>query len=139
MSRITLIQPVFVDRMPAALEPGVLYISNEYCVTKHLCACGCPEVVVLPLHPEQWQYTYDGKTVSMHPSVGNVGTPCNSHYWIVAGRVSWAKAITASQAQHGWERDHHDLHSYDVISEVAATAAVPRTRKPLWKRLRFCL
>ena len=137
MSRITLLDPVFVDRMPAELAPGVLYISHEYHVTKHLCPCGCAEVVTLPLHPEQWQYTYDGKTVSMHPSVGNVGAPCNSHYWIVTGRISWAKTITASQAQHGWDRDHHDLHTYDANTEAGATAAAPRTRKPLWKRLRF--
>jgi hypothetical protein len=127
--------PVFVDRMPPQLGAGKLYVSNTYYVTKHLCACGCAEVVTLPLHPAQWRYTFDGKDISIHPSVGNVGTPCNSHYWITAGRVDRAKAITARQAQHGRAKDADDLRAFDVAEVTPSPAAPPPARKPQWRRV----
>jgi len=135
VNRLSRLEPVFVDGMPRELEAGKFYISNEYHVTKHLCACGCAEVVTLPLHPEQWRYTYDGKSISVHPSVGNVGTTCNSHYWIVTGNVEWAKTITPAQAHHGWKRDRADLETFDAATSHSAPAAVTPVREPFWRRL----
>ena len=109
MSRVEFFEPVFVDLMPPMLEPGMLYISTEYHLTVHLCACGCGEKVVLPLHPKQWRFTYDGKTASISPSVGNIGLACNSHYWINEGRVDWAPDISAEKARAGHLRDRRDL------------------------------
>lgn len=96
---------VFVELMPSRLEPGRLYVSMEHRVTKHLCASGCGQPVVLPLHPGQWRITYDGKHVSLHPSVGNAGLPCRSHYWIHEDHVVWARDIGAADARAGRVRD----------------------------------
>ncbi len=61
----------FVERIPRAPEPGVLYISVEYATAAHSCACGCGEEVMTPLTPTDWKMTFDGETVSLSPSVGN--------------------------------------------------------------------
>lgn len=37
--------------------------------------------------------TYDGKTVSLHPSVGNWSFPCRSHYWIDRNEIRWSHAF----------------------------------------------
>jgi hypothetical protein len=109
MSRIQHLSPKFVDLMPQQLEPGTLYISVQYLILVHLCASGCGEKVVLPLHPQQWQFSYDGAEVSVSPSVGNIGLACNSHYWIKRGRIAWSGTITPQQAKRGHERDRSDL------------------------------
>ena len=81
--------PVIVESAPAQLEPGILYISIKYHTVLHLCACGCGEEVVIPLAPDQWQLLYDGKTVSLRPSIGNFRFPCQSHYFISKNKVEW--------------------------------------------------
>jgi hypothetical protein len=91
----------FLKSVPERLEPGVLYVSIEYDTTIHLCACGCGNQVVLPLHPTAWRLTYDGETVSMAPSVGNWSFPCRSHYWIDRGRVRWAPVWSDAQVSAG--------------------------------------
>jgi hypothetical protein len=53
MTRIKHLEPAFVELMPSELEPGKLYVSTTYSLTAHLCASGCGEKVVLPLHPQQ--------------------------------------------------------------------------------------
>lgn len=72
----------FVHYMPKELNQGVLYVSMEYSLVMHLCACGCGEKVATPLSPEDWKLTYDGESVSLSPSVGNWEFSCQSHYWI---------------------------------------------------------
>lgn len=48
--RITEFKIEYVDFIPSveAMKEGVLYISEPYKTTSHLCACGCGNVVVLP-------------------------------------------------------------------------------------------
>lgn len=128
MSRIDHLEPEFVEMMPAELQSGVIYVSIPYSLTAHLCACGCSEKVVLPLHPQQWRLTYDGKSISMSPSVGNIGVPCQSHYWIRNGRIDWSTTITAKQAERGFARDRADLARHDEPS--------PSQRRALLSRLR---
>ena len=46
------------------------------------CCCGCGEEVVTPFSPAQWQMSFDGEAVSLHPSIGN---------WnCVAVRTTWS-------------------------------------------------
>ena len=72
----------FVTFAPAALAPGVLYVSMEYATVLHACCCGCGNKVVTPLAPERWSLTYDGRHITIVPSIGNWSFPCQSHYWI---------------------------------------------------------
>lgn len=81
----------FVELVPDVLEDGVLYISIEYCSAIHKCVCGCGNEVVTPISPTGWQLTFDGKTVSLYPSIGNWNFECKSHYWIRKNRVILAR------------------------------------------------
>lgn len=94
----------FVERIPRALEPGVLYISVEYATAAHSCACGCGEEVITPFTPTDWKMTFDGETVSLWPSVGNWQLACRSHYVIEKGQIirtgSWTQLqVAAEQAR----------------------------------------
>ena len=79
----------FVKSVPKELEAGVLYISMEYRTAIHKCCCGCGEQVVTPFSPKRWKLKFDGKTVSLHPSIGNWSFQCRSHYWIKSNAVLW--------------------------------------------------
>ncbi len=78
-----------VQRVPAQLKAGTLYVCFDCNVVVHLCACGCGNKVVLPIDPDFWSVWYDGESVSLKPSIGNYQFPCKSHYWIKRNRVEW--------------------------------------------------
>lgn len=82
---------VWVDTTPDVLDDGVLYLSARFNTVIHRCACGCGFHVVTPLAPKQWTLSYDGRTVSLHPSIGNDQLPCGSHYWVVRSRARWVE------------------------------------------------
>ena len=77
-----ILQHKFVEFIPDVLEDGILYISIEYCTAIHKCVCGCGNEVVTPLSPNDWELTFNGKRVSLYPSIGNWNFDCQSHYWI---------------------------------------------------------
>jgi hypothetical protein len=81
------IQHKFVEFIPENLDEGILYITLEYATALHKCACGCGNEVVTPLSPKDWKLIFDGKTVSLYPSIGNWRFPCSSHYWIENNRI----------------------------------------------------
>ena len=62
----------FVDHIPEQLGDGVLYVSMRFGTVVHRCACGCGKEVVTPLGPAEWRLTYDGRTVSLEPSIGEL-------------------------------------------------------------------
>lgn len=45
-----------VHYMPKVLEPGVLYVSEEFGAAAHLCACGCGAKIRTPLAPTEWTF-----------------------------------------------------------------------------------
>jgi hypothetical protein len=121
----------FVKSVPEQLESGVLYVSIEYDTTIHLCACGCGNQVVLPLHPTAWRLTYNGETVSMAPSVGNWSFPCRSHYWIERGQVRWAPAWTDDQVTAGRERTLRERG----VALKADDEERPQREPSVWQRM----
>jgi len=94
------IQHKFVEFIPDLLDQGVLYITVEYKTAVHLCICGCGNKVITPLHPAFWQLTFDGKTVSLYPSIGNWSFECQSHYWITKNQVHIARKWTEREIEH---------------------------------------
>lgn len=86
MNRLT---PEFVEFIPKELEEGVLYISIRFRTAVHKCACGCGNKTVTRFSPIDWKLIYNGKTVSLSPSIGNWGFPCQSHYWIWENKIEW--------------------------------------------------
>src|SRR5437867_318170 len=75
------IKHAFVQFIPDTLDGGTVYVSIPFATAVHNCFCGCGREVVTPLSPTQWQLIFNGKTISLHPSVGSWSLPCMSHYW----------------------------------------------------------
>lgn len=101
MSRLTRIQLVRVHYIPRSLEPGILYVSEEFCAAVHLCACGCGAKVSTPLGPTEWKLQEVDQQPTLKPSVGNWQLPCQSHYWINCGRIVWCEKWSAEQIDAG--------------------------------------
>ena len=80
----------FVDEIPEHLRPATCYITLRYATAAHLCPCGCGHEVITPISPNDWTLTFDGETVSLHPSISNRLCPRHSHYWIKHNRIDWA-------------------------------------------------
>lgn len=95
----------FVEFIPDELQAKTLYISMEYATAAHQCPCGCGTKVVTPLSPIQWSLYFDGRAVTLSPSIGNWEFPCRSHYWIKKNRVQWAPQWTKEQINRGRERE----------------------------------
>jgi hypothetical protein len=83
---------VFLDTIPLEIKDDVLYISIKYGTAIHKCPCGCGNEIVTPFDEKfGWVFSYNGKTVSLSPSIGNWNLPCKSHYWIKNDNIIWAK------------------------------------------------
>jgi hypothetical protein len=94
----------FVEVIPDRLDDGVVYVSVAYATILHLCVCGCGTEVITPLSPTDWKITFDGVSISLHPSIGNWSFPCRSHYWITNSRVRWAGQWTDEEVTFNRER-----------------------------------
>jgi len=102
----------FVDIIPDKIDPGILYISTEYKTAMHMCPCGCGNEVVTPLSPHDWRLTFDGDSVSLYPSIGSWGLPCQSHYWITNNEVEWASKWSRNQIESGRKQDKRNKETY---------------------------
>ena len=99
------LQYKFVEFIPEVLEESVLYISIEYKSVAHNCACGCGSRVVTPITPTDWKITFDGKSISLSPSIGNWNFDCKSHYWIEKNNIRWASRWSDSDIESGRKSD----------------------------------
>ena len=140
-----LLKHEFVEFIPDDLRERTIYVSIRYATVAHKCCCGCGNEVVTPLSPTDWKLVFDGKTISLDPSIGNWGLPCKSHYWIRNNRVKWAAAW--SQAQIDQCRSHEQLAKeryYDAAPPATETGrphATPEVRtekagRGFWRTLR---
>lgn len=87
--RPTQIEHTFAEEIPEVVQPDVLYVSLMYATAAHICPCGCGGEVFTPFSPTDWAMTFDGETVSLHPSISNRICPRRSHYWIKRNRIEW--------------------------------------------------
>lgn len=99
------LQYKFVEFMPEALEEGILYVSIPYSTAIHKCVCGCGNEVVTPLSPTDWELTFDGKSVSLYPSIGNWNFKCRSHYWIVKNKIRYSRLWDKEEIEKGRKKD----------------------------------
>lgn len=128
MSRMLHMAPRFVEFIPNDLEDGVLYVSIEYRLAMHRCCCGCGERVATPFSPAQWNLTFDGETVSLSPSIGNISLDCRSHYFITHSAVRWMPALTGTEAMAAAHRDRDAL----VHQSAASPAMHSRHSTLVW-------
>ena len=101
MQRLTKIELVRVHYIPKTLEPGLLYVSEEFGAAVHLCACGCGAKVSTPLGLTEWELEETATGPSLWPSVGNWQLPCKSHYVISSGIIIWCGKWTSAQIAAG--------------------------------------
>ena len=143
--RYSVLEHRFVETFPEPLEPGVLYVSMEFGSAAHSCCCGCGEEGVTPLTPTDWNITYDGETITLHPSVGSWTLPCRSHYVIRRNRVieapPWSDAEVAAERRRD-RRAKAAHYSLDAVSDVVVPVAdaEPSQKPPAavgWKRRIF--
>ncbi len=103
--KLNTINHEFVELIPDEIKEGILYISIPFATSTHRCACGCGELVVIPIRPSEWELTWDGETVSIYPSIGNWSLPCQSHYYITKNKILWMRRWSISQIKAGRKRD----------------------------------
>jgi hypothetical protein len=138
----------FVRNVPRELEPGVLYLAMEYATAVHSCCCGCGERVVTPFTPTDWRMTFDGESVSLHPSVGNWNQKCQSHYVIQRSRIleagPWSKAQVEAErrrdkkakAAHYGELKEARSDGGSPVEGYAATQGKAQLSSSIWSRLK---
>lgn len=132
----------FVEFIPDELERGTIYISMRFATASHLCLCGCDNKVVTPIRPTDWKLIFDGKTVSLDPSIGNWSFPCQSHYWIRNNRVKWAPKWSPEQIDRGRRYDHHAKESYfegttsGIGTDIPAAPEAAAPKRGLWNAVK---
>ena len=127
----------FVEFIPEELKERTLYISIKYCTAVHKCCCGCGREVVTPLSPTAWKLIFDGKTVSLSPSIGNWSLPCRSHYFITKNKVAWAPKWTDKQIARGRSREARAREGYYADTQNhAGTTETPSISRRAKKRNR---
>ena len=118
-----------VHFMPKELKPGVLYVSKEFGIAVHLCACGCGSKVKTPLGPTEWSVEETNTGPSLRPSIGNWQQECQSHYWINRGNVVWAEKWTAEKIAAGRRHEEDRRRAYYAALDRKRGGALQR----LWR------
>lgn len=116
---ITTLEHIFIDTIPDELEDGILYISTRFRVIMHSCCCGCKGKVITPLSPVRWEMIFDGKTVSLSPSIGNWNFKCQSHYWIKNSKVKWAGKWSPTEIEEGKSYERKKRVEYHIKTNEA--------------------
>lgn len=98
--------------IPSELEPGVLYLSQEFEFTAHLCSCGCGSKIRIPLGPTEWEFTDTKGGPTLFPSVGNWQQKCQSHYWITKGEIRWAPKWSSEEIAEGRRNEEKRRQAY---------------------------
>lgn len=134
MKEPTVLACEFVKAIPARLEERTLYVSMDYATVSHKCCCGCGLEVVTPLSPTDWKLSYDGRGVSLHPSIGNWSFACQSHYWIKEGKAIWAGAMSKDQIDsvRSYDRIAKRRHYDGGATAKEATPPTPARKKGFW-------
>ncbi len=89
-----------VERFPSDVLPNVLYVSREFKMCAHRCACGCGDVIELPFDDLNFRITQGPQGVTLRPSVGNWNV-CDAHYFITDGEVQWLPRLSPAQIAAG--------------------------------------
>lgn len=132
------LQHKFTNFIPEKIEDGILYISIEYCTAIHKCVCGCGNEVVTPISPTDWKLTFNGKSVTFYPSIGNWNFECQSHYWIRGNMVEFADRWSDQQIHLGRENDLERKNDYFGVSDFPKKKSIivqKRSKPTIWQRI----
>jgi hypothetical protein len=144
-SRITL-KHEFVKFIPNILKDKTIYISIPYATAAHKCCCGCGQEIITPISPTDWKLIFDGKSISLYPSIGNWGLPCQSHYWIERNEVKWAprwskNKINAARAYDAFNKEEHfsnerRQNSHNEYENPEVKLTKDKKKKSFWHKLK---
>lgn len=133
----------FVEFIPDKIDEGMLYISTTFCTAIHKCVCGCGNDVVTPLSPTDWKLTFDGKSVSLYPSIGNWSFECQSHYFISKNEIQYAKRWDKKRVDTGrildlinkekYYQDKEAQEPYEVYQPVETNQEV---KTSVWQSIK---
>jgi hypothetical protein len=137
MKRAASLTHEFVEFVPDTLETGKIYVSISYATVVHKCCCGCGHEVVTPISPTAWKLIFDGRTISLDPSIGNWNFPCRSHYWIRGNEVKWAEPWSVRQVEAARNAERHENQRFfdrgkTQDEPVVATPSMPE-KQPWWR------
>src|SRR5712692_2820830 len=147
MRQEKLLRHEFVEFIPDLehMEEGTLYVSMQFATVIHKCCCGCGKEVVTPLSPMDWKLIFDGKTISLHPSIGNWSFPCRSHYWVRNNKVQWAEEWSEARIDVGRAHDrlakdryfsgNHDAEHVPMPAQKAEFSK-PAAKDGFWWKMR---
>lgn len=131
------LQHKFVEFIPEKIEEGILYVSIEYCTAIHKCVCGCGNEVVTPLSPTDWRLTFNGKSVTLHPSIGNWNFECQSHYWIRNNKIEFAGSWTETEIRLGRENDLERKIEYFEVPDIPKVEPIiqENQKSTIWQKI----
>jgi hypothetical protein len=72
-----------------------------------------------------WILIFDGKTISLDPSIGNWSFACQSHYWIKRNKIRWGspfsegKIATVRAYDSSTKEKYFGINSGDDLPVVA--------------------
>ncbi len=134
----------FVEFIPDDLKEKTVYVSVRFATVVHKCCCGCGKEVFTPLSPTDWKLIFDGKTISLDPSIGNWGFECRSHYWIRSNKVRWAARWAQDVIDAGRAHDRLAKARYfgtadsatDNLAKDSSGKSKSGTGRGFWRKLR---
>ncbi|MGH7484673.1 MAG: DUF6527 family protein, partial [bacterium] len=88
-------------------------MSIPFANIAHGCACGCGREVITPLAPTEWRMTFNGRNITIHPSIGNWSFPCRSHYWIRNNAVEWSYDMSTAEIETVRRRTQAERSRYN--------------------------
>lgn len=146
MKRTLKLKHEFVEYIPDNIKNGTIYVSVTFATAVHKCCCGCGQEVVTPISPTDWKLIFDGETISLYPSIGNWGFPCQSHYWIENNIVKWAPKwskdkINAARAYDTLNKEKYyskviSQNDRDECKNPSVKATKNKAKKSFWEKLK---
>lgn len=124
-----MLQHRFVEFIPDIIEEGFLFVSLEYCTAIHNCVCGCGGKVVTPISPTDWQMYFNGRTITLTPSIGNWNFDCKSHYFIRGSEVEWCSKWSKKEIADGRKHDLKIKEDFYKESKSATEIALDVSQK----------
>ena len=121
-----------VQYMPKQLQPGVLYVAEQFGAAAHLCACGCGSKIRTPLGPTDWKLHDTAAGPSLWPSIGSWQLPCRSHYWIRRGEIEWSGDWSEEEIADGRRMEERRNRAY----YEAQTRSTKGFLKKLWRGIK---
>ncbi|MDZ7970565.1 MAG: DUF6527 family protein [Nostoc sp. DedSLP03] len=129
----------FVEYIPDNLNENTIYVSVKFATVAHKCCCGCENEVFTPLSPTDWKLIFNGKSISLDPSIGNWSFDCKSHYWIRHNNVIWAAQWSQEEIDTARTHDRSAKEKYFGDGSSSETTEKPQNDKQkqsFWMQLK---